>query len=214
MKKKNNRLYENIIIKQLGLNHWLDIFKKMQEFTNKRDYKTLDEIWLVEHYPIYTNGISGINKNNIKNINNIPVLLSDRGGKITYHAPGQQIVYMLINLKRRQLNVCKLINIINNIVIQTLFHFSILAEINTNIPGIYVKKKKICSFALKIKNGYTYHGFALNVSINLRPFNNIHPCGNKHIKMTKMQTYKKNIKFNDVKKILIKKIIKNFNIKN
>ncbi|WDR80117.1 lipoyl(octanoyl) transferase LipB [Candidatus Purcelliella pentastirinorum] len=214
MKKKNNKLYKNIIIRQLGLNHWVDIFKKMQEFTNKRNSKTLDEIWLVEHYPIYTNGTSSINKKNIKNINNIPVLLSDRGGKITYHAPGQQIVYILINLKKRKLNVRKLINIINDIVVQTLFHFSILAKINKNIPGIYVKKKKICSFALKIKNGYTYHGFALNININLKPFNNIYPCGNKNIKMTKMQDYKKNIKFNDVKKILIKKIIKNFNIRN
>lgn len=203
--------YKNIIIKNLGLNHWSYTYKKMKKFTQTRNDETLDEIWLVEHYPIYTNGIRKTN-NNIHEINNIPVLLSDRGGKITYHAPGQQIVYTLINLKKRNLNIVKLINIIKNIILQTLSYFSILAITNKQFPGIYVKNKKICSFALKIYNGCSYHGFALNVNMNLKPFKNIYPCGNKNIKMTQMKNYQKDIKLDDVKKILIKKIIKNFDV--
>nr|WP_261978192.1 lipoyl(octanoyl) transferase LipB [Buchnera aphidicola] len=174
----------------------------MTYFTNFRNENTLDEIWFVEHYPIYTQGQFEYNSLK-KNINNIPILYTNRGGKITYHGPGQQVVYLLLNLKRLKINIRQLLSIINNVVLNTLYYFSIIG--NTGIiPGIYVEKKKICSIGLRIKKYFTLHGFSLNIKMNLEPFKYIHPCGDSTIIMTHMYDINKHISLEIVRKILIK----------
>lgn len=192
-----------IIFRNLGLLPWDKVFNKMSYFTNNRDNNTIDEIWFVEHYSVFTKGQIE-NKKKILVIENIPVMQSDRGGKITYHGPGQQLVYLLIDLKRFCINIRKLLSLIENIVLSTLNYFSIIGHFNKKYPGIYVNNKKICSIGLKIKKHYCFHGFALNVKMNLKPFTYIKPCGMKNIKMTQMSDIKNNITLNIVRKILIK----------
>ncbi|MCW5197246.1 lipoyl(octanoyl) transferase LipB [Buchnera aphidicola] len=201
-----------VIIRCLGLVDWNDIYIKMNHFTNIRNQFSLDEIWFVEHYPIFTQGYVESNIQ-IKNINMIPLMKSNRGGKITYHGPGQQIIYFLLNLIRLKITVKKLLCIMENIILSTLYDFSILGVNNDKYPGIYVNNQKICSLGLKIKNNYCFHGLALNVNMNLNPFKYIQPCGNNII-MTQMSNIKKDILFYNVRDILVQKCLFFFNLKN
>ncbi|MBZ2279520.1 lipoyl(octanoyl) transferase LipB, partial [Buchnera aphidicola] len=159
------------------------MFNKMKCFTQSRNFYTSDEIWFVEHYPIFTQGCIK-KKENIIISSKIPIVTTNRGGQITYHGPGQQILYFLIDLKRRQINIRQFIDVIKNAVISMLRDFFILAYFDKNYPGIYVNKKKICSIGLRIQNGCTLHGLSININMDLTPFNYIYPCGNKEIKMT------------------------------
>ncbi|QCI20991.1 lipoyl(octanoyl) transferase LipB [Buchnera aphidicola (Hyperomyzus lactucae)] len=196
-----------IIFRNLGLEHWLTTVHKMNNFTILRNLYTLDEVWFVEHYPIFTQG--QINKE--KNIifpNNISLVNTDRGGQITYHGPGQQIVYFLINLKRRKISIRQIIDIMQKIIIETLDHFSIKSYTKKKYPGVYVHKKKICSLGLRVKKGSTLHGLALNVNMDLTPFNYIYPCGDVNIKMTQIKDFNLSIQLMDIQKILIQKISK------
>ncbi|CAL4042619.1 Octanoyltransferase [Buchnera aphidicola (Phyllaphis fagi)] len=201
-----------IIIRCLGLLHWHDTYIKMNHFINTRNKYSLDEIWFVEHYPIFTQGYI---KNNVKkkNIHMIPIIESNRGGNMTYHGPGQQIIYFLLDLIRLKINVQKLLFVIENIILSTLYDFSIIGYKNHQYPGIYVNNKKICSLGLRINNSHCFHGLSLNVNMNLHPFKYIHPCGNNII-MTQMSNIKKNILFYDVRNILIQKCLFFFNSKN
>ncbi|QCI26742.1 lipoyl(octanoyl) transferase LipB [Buchnera aphidicola (Thelaxes californica)] len=210
VKKKNNDCLKKIFVRKLGIQKWEYIYRNMNFFTEIRNANTVDEIWLVEHYPIFTIGQTEyINqKKNINCYNNIPVMPSNRGGKITYHGPGQQIVYFLINLKRMNLNIRNFINLIETIVINTLNFFSIQSISSTIHPGIYIKKKKICSFGLRIKKNCTLHGLSLNVKMDLRPFNNIEPCGLKNIKMTQISDFFSDITIQNVQNVLISELSK------
>ena len=206
MIKKNN-----VIIKDFGLVFWEDIFNKMNYFTVTRNQKTDDEIWFVEHYPIFTQGQSEYN-NKIRYIKNIPVVHTNRGGKITYHGPGQQIIYLLLDLKRLKINIKKLLFLIEMIILDTLQTFDIFACNDKFYPGIYVDNKKICSIGLRIQNGCCLHGLSLNINIDLKPFKYISPCGDNNIIMTNIININKNIQFQSVKKILINKILLFFNM--
>ncbi|CAL4320670.1 lipoyl(octanoyl) transferase LipB [Buchnera aphidicola] len=199
-----------IIIRNLGITYWKNIFDSMNVFTDIRNNNTLDEIWFVEHYPIFTQGQIEYNKKE-QYIKKIPVVHSNRGGKITYHAPGQQIVYFLLDLKRLKINIKTLLFLMETVILETLYKFSIYANNKKKNPGIYVKNKKICSIALRIKRGCCLHGFALNISINLKPFTYIHPCGDSNIIMTKMDIYNKNATICTVYKVLIEQIELFFN---
>jgi lipoyl(octanoyl) transferase len=196
-----------IIFRNLGLEHWLTTFSKMNNFTISRNFYTFDEIWFVEHYPIFTQG--QINKqNNISVLNNIPLINTNRGGQITYHGPGQQILYFLINLKRRKISIREIIDIMQKIIIETLNYFSIESYTKKKYPGVYAYKKKICSLGLRVKKGSTLHGLALNVNMDLMPFNYIHPCGDPNIKMTQIKDFNLDIQLIDIQIILIEKISK------
>ncbi|AZP36355.1 Octanoyltransferase [Candidatus Annandia adelgestsuga] len=198
----------NIIIKNLGKLEWYKVVNNMNLFNKKRKFNTCDEIWLVEHYPIFTIGKKNKNKyKKINNIINIPIMYSDRGGDITYHGLGQQIIYFLIDLKRKKINIKKFIDIIVKSIINTLSYFNIKSYYLKKRPGIYVKKKKICSLGLQIYKGYTSHGLALNVNMDLLPFKYIKPCGYKDLKMTQIKNFINNIKINKVTKILINFLI-------
>ncbi|AEO08621.1 lipoyltransferase [Buchnera aphidicola str. Ak (Acyrthosiphon kondoi)] len=196
-----------IFFRDLGIEHWLTTVDKMNNFTISRDIYTFDEIWFVEHHPIFTEGQLN-NKKNIICAHDIPIEKTDRGGQITYHGPGQQILYFLINIKRRKISIRQLIDIMEQTVIETLNSFCLKAYTKKNSPGVYINEKKICSLGLRIKKGSTLHGLALNVNMNLKPFDYIYPCGDINIKMTQIKDFNVNIELKDIKIILIKKLSK------
>lgn len=202
----------NVIIRDLGYSDFIITEKLMKIFTQKRSIKTIDEIWFTEHYPIFTCGLS-IQHISLSCIKNIPIVASDRGGKITYHGPGQLLVYLLIDLRRKKIKLNLLIKHIETVLIYLLNQYHIKAYADKNCPGIYVKKKKICSFGLKIIKGCSLYGFSININMNLKPFTYIIPCGNKNIKMTQIKDFKKNICIKDIKFLIMKIIIKVFQYK-
>ncbi|WWO97367.1 MAG: lipoyl(octanoyl) transferase LipB [Candidatus Dasytiphilus stammeri] len=200
---------QKFVIRYLGLQSWILVSNAMHHFTEKRHSKTTDELWLVEHFPIFTQGKAEKNNNQII-IDNIAVLQTDRGGKITYHGPGQLIIYIMIDLKRRKISVRQLLTIIEQSVIDTLKYFNLEAYIRRNAPGVYIDNKKICSLGLRIKKGCSLHGFALNINMDLSPFRLINPCGLADLKMTQLSDFKPDITVLDVYPILIKKFVSHF----
>ena len=165
-----------LIVRQLGLQNYLPIWQAMQDFTNNRDAQTADEIWLVEHHAVFTQGQAG-KEEHILMPQDIPVVKVDRGGQVTYHGPGQQMMYVLLNLKRNKLGVRTLVTALEQCVVNTLQEYAINAYPKVDAPGVYVDAKKICSIGLRIRKGCSFHGLALNVNMDLSPFQRINPCG-------------------------------------
>jgi lipoyl(octanoyl) transferase len=181
-----------LITRNLGLTDYQTILQAMQTFTANRTAETSDELWLTEHNSVYT---LGLNRKNVRlPKNEIPVVLVDRGGKITYHGLGQVVIYFLIDLKRHHLNVRQLVNIMETSIIDLLAEFSIKADTKKDAPGVYVQvndkqqkiasPKKIASLGLRLKNNCCYHGLSLNVNMDLTPFSAIDPCGYIGLEMT------------------------------
>ncbi|QJC32762.1 lipoyl(octanoyl) transferase LipB [Enterobacteriaceae endosymbiont of Donacia semicuprea] len=198
---------KNFIIRDLGIEPWYITYKKMKNFNLKRSNSTLDEIWLVEHIPVFTQGKT-YNISNILYYNhNIPIFNTDRGGKITYHAPGQQIMYILIDLRRRKINIKNLIFILEKTIKNILLYFGIMTDDYHHNPGVYINNKKIASIGIKISKGCSTHGIAFNINMNLLPFKYIKPCGFKKLKMTQLKNFISNIKIFRIKKLLIKEFI-------
>jgi lipoyl(octanoyl) transferase len=183
-----------IVFRERGLQHYANTYQEMKEFTTKRQRNDVaDEIWFLEHYPVITLGVSGKIEDILTNTA-IPIVQSDRGGQVTYHGIGQLIGYLLIDLRRRAMKAHTLIRVLENSLSYALEDFGITTEVNQKQPGIYVEsQKKIASFGLKIVEGYTYHGFSLNVCMDLEPFKTIVPCGLNKIQMVNMIEYSKNI---------------------
>ena len=172
----------HLITRHLGLTEYQATLLAMQIFTANRSDNTSDEIWLTEHNSVYT---LGLNRKNIRlPQNDIPVILVDRGGKITYHGLGQIIIYVLIDLKRRNMNVRQLVNIIEASIIELLSEFGVIANAKQDAPGVYVAEKKVASLGLRLKNNCCYHGLSLNVDMNLAPFKAIDPCGYVGLEVT------------------------------
>lgn len=157
----------------------------MQAFTNNRDSQSADEIWLLEHLPVYTQGQAG-KAEHLLFAGDIPVVKSDRGGQITYHGPGQLIAYLLIDLRRRQLGVRKLVTLIEQAIIEMLAEFGVTAETRDKAPGVYVEQKKIASLGLRVRKGCTYHGLSLNLNMDLTPFSGINVCGYQGMQVTRL----------------------------
>ena len=176
-------LSSNLVIRHLGLTDFEATWLAMQDFTVKRTPHTPDELWLTEHPPVYT---LGLNRKDVRmpSRTDIPVANTDRGGKITYHGPGQLVVYCLIDLKRKNLNVRQLVSAIENSVIQLLAELNIDAVARADAPGVYVQDKKIASVGLRLKNQCCYHGLSLNINMDLSPFNAIDPCGYRGLEVT------------------------------
>jgi len=171
-----------LIIRQLGLQAYLPIWQAMQDFTNNRDPETADEIWLVEHQAVFTQGQAG-KEEHLLMPGEIAVVKVDRGGQVTYHGPGQQMMYVLLNLKRNNLGVRSLVTALEQCVVNTLKDYSIDAYPKTDAPGVYVDGKKVCSIGLRIRKGCSFHGLALNVNMDLSPFKRINPCGYAGLEM-------------------------------
>lgn len=160
----------------------------MHFFTERRTDATPDEIWLVQHPSVFTQGQAG-KAEHILSPGNIPVIQSDRGGQVTYHGPGQQIMYVLINLKRRKIGIRELVTHLENCVISTLKTYDIHAQARADAPGVYVEGKKICSLGLRIRKGCTLHGLALNINMDMRPFECINPCGYAGMQMAQVSHF-------------------------
>ncbi len=175
-------------LKHLGLCPYPAVYEAMQAFTESRKTDTPDEIWLCEHDPVFTLGWHG-DPSHILDSHGIPVVACDRGGQATYHGPGQFLAYFLLDLKRKGQGVAALVARIEETVIQTLVHFGIEGHLRPHMPGVYVDNKKIAAIGLRVKNGRTYHGLALNVNMDLRPFGFIHPCGYKDLEVTDMKAW-------------------------
>ncbi|ASI90109.1 MULTISPECIES: lipoyl(octanoyl) transferase LipB [Vibrio] len=174
-----------LVVKKLGRKDYEPVWKAMHEFTDNRTEQTRDEVWLVEHNPVFTQGQAG-KAEHLLNTGDIPVVQSDRGGQVTYHGPGQLVAYFLINLRRKKLGVRELVTHIEDLVIQTLKEYNIESAARPDAPGVYVDNKKVCSLGLRIRKGCSFHGLALNVNMDLTPFLRINPCGYAGMEMVQV----------------------------
>ena len=159
------------------------VWQAMQAFTDNRDDNTRDELWIVEHPPVFTQGQAG-KEEHLLMPGDIPVVKVDRGGQVTYHGPGQQVIYFMINLRRKKMGVRALVTLIENGLIASLADFNINAYAKADAPGVYVDDKKIASLGLRVRKGCSFHGLALNVNMDLGPFLRINPCGYAGLEMT------------------------------
>ena len=177
-----------MIIRSLGRVGYQQTWDDMRAFTDARTPETEDELWVCEHAPVFTQGVAGKPEHLLFNPTNIPVIKTDRGGQITYHGPGQVMVYVLLNLKRAGYGVREMVMRIENAVIALLARYSVEAFGKRDAPGVYVKferqEAKIAALGLKVRNGHTYHGLAFNVNMNLTPFSAINPCGYEGLRVT------------------------------
>ena len=171
--------------RQLPLSPYSEIHRQMRTFTDRRDSNTRDEVWFVQHTPVFTLGRNE-SRQNILMSSDIPVVQSDRGGDVTYHGPGQLIVYCLFDLQRMQLGVKALVTGLEEIFIQYLAAFGIAGQRIDKAPGVYVENKKIASLGLRVRRGCSFHGMAINVDMDLAPFSHIHPCGLKNMRVTQL----------------------------
>lgn len=167
---------ENFIVRQLGLREYEPVWREMQRFTDTRSADTADEVWLVEHPPVFTLGLNG-KREHILRAGDIPVVNCDRGGQVTYHGPGQLVAYLLLDVRRRGLGVKALVANIEQAIIELLAGYQIHGQRREGEPGIYVGAAKIAALGLRIRRGCSYHGLSLNVDMDLTPFSRINPCG-------------------------------------
>lgn len=171
------------LVKKLGLVDYCTTWQAMKDFTSTRTEQTCDEIWLLQHMPVFTQGIAG-KLEHILNTHNISVIKTDRGGQITYHGPGQIIAYLLLDIRRLKMGVRELVRSMENAVIGLLAEYDVNATGRTEAPGVYIGEAKIASVGLKIKKNFCYHGVALNVDMDLEPFTYINPCGYPGLRVT------------------------------
>lgn len=169
----------------LGRCDYAPVFEEMKRFNDERTANTEDELWVVEHNPVFTQGLAG-KPEHLLIRDDIPVVQIDRGGQITYHGPGQLVVYTMIDFKRRKTSVRNIVSALENSIIDTLSDYGITANADPQRPGVYVQGKKIASLGLRIKNGSVYHGLALNIDMDLSPFTHINPCGYAGLEMTQI----------------------------
>lgn len=160
----------------------------MQQFTSTRNSDTSDEIWVTEHPPVYTLGLNG-KPEHLLNTGAIPVIHSDRGGQVTYHGPGQVVVYTLLDIKRRDINIRQLVTLLEQAMISVIAGYGINANAKPEAPGVYVQEKKIGSIGLRIKKNCSYHGLSLNNQMDLQPFNHINPCGYPGLQVTQLADF-------------------------
>lgn len=165
-----------MIIKELGMVDYSGVYQEMQRFTLQRQKETQDELWLVEHFPVFTQGING-KPEHILNLGKIPLVQSDRGGQVTYHGPGQLVAYTLFDLRRSRIGVREMVSRLENSVITMLADFDVSATARADAPGVYVDDRKIASLGLRVKKGACYHGISINIDMDLTPFSLINPCG-------------------------------------
>ena len=172
----------NLIVRQLGRQEYMPIWHAMQEFTDVRDEQSADEIWLVEHHPVFTQGQAG-KEEHLLMPGDIPVVKVDRGGQVTYHGPGQQMLYVLFNLRRLKIGVRELVTWLEESIIDCLKEYGVEAYAKKDAPGVYVNEAKVASLGLRVRRGCSFHGLALNVDMDLSPFLRINPCGYAGLQM-------------------------------
>jgi lipoyl(octanoyl) transferase len=177
---------EPLLFRHLGRCDYAPVFTAMQTFTATRDTATLDELWQVEHLPVFTQGLAG-KAEHLLRPGGIPVVATDRGGQITYHGPGQVVIYCLLDVRRIGLGVRALVTALEQAVIGLLAAHAIVAHARPAAPGVYVGDAKIAALGLRIRQGRSYHGLSLNVDMNLEPFTRINPCGYPGLRVTQLR---------------------------
>ncbi|MES2181076.1 MAG: lipoyl(octanoyl) transferase LipB [Pseudomonadota bacterium] len=199
-----------LIVKHLGTTDFAETWQAMQHFTATRSASTPDELWVTEHLPVYT---LGLNRKHVRlpSREDIPLLLTDRGGKITYHGPGQVIIYLLLDLKRNNLNIRTLVSMLEDAVIALLADYGVVATAKAEAPGVYVldanqQDAKVAALGLRIKNNCCYHGLSLNVNMDLTPFDAIDPCGYVDLKVTQTKNLGITADVQSVSELLLKKL--------
>ena len=175
------------LVRRLGIAEYETTWRAMQSFTAARSAGTPDELWLVEHPPVYTLGLNGKSQHLPRTDNGIPVIKVDRGGQITYHGPGQIVVYALLDLRRRGLGVRALVRKLENAVIELLADYTIEANGRDDAPGVYVAGAKVAALGLRVRNGCCFHGLSVNVDMDLSPFREIDPCGYPGLRVTQLR---------------------------
>lgn len=201
---------DKILVRHLGLQPYEPVSRAMHDFTDTRDETSPDEIWLVEHYPVFTQGQAG-KAEHVLVPGDIPVIQSDRGGQVTYHGPGQQVMYVLLDLKRRKLGVRELVTLLENTVVDTLAAYGIQAHPRADAPGVYVGDSKICSLGLRIRRGCSFHGLALNINMDLSPFLRINPCGYAGMEMVQMSQWAESVTPDIIQPVLVSKFLARLN---
>ncbi|WP_186171633.1 lipoyl(octanoyl) transferase LipB [Vibrio chagasii] len=199
-------MQNKLIVKKLGRQDYEPVWKAMHKFTDERTEEDVDQVWLVEHTPVFTQGQAG-KAEHVLNAGDIPVIQSDRGGQVTYHGPGQLVAYFLINIRRKKFGVRDLVTHIENLVINTLKAYNIDSAARPDAPGVYVDGKKICSLGLRIRRGCSFHGLALNVDMDLSPFLRINPCGYQGMEMAQVSQLGGPSELENVEQQLIQELV-------
>lgn len=180
---------DSLLLRRLGLADYEPVWREMQAFTDSRTADTLDQLWLVQHPPVFTQGQAG-KAEHVLAPGHIPVIQVDRGGQVTYHGPGQIVAYPLIDIRRRSIGVREFVNRIEQAIIDVLAEYGITGERVAGAPGIYVDGFKIASLGLRVRRGCTFHGLAFNIDMDLEPFQRINPCGFAGLKVTQLSDLK------------------------
>lgn len=180
-----------ITVRKLGLTDYRDSWQAMREFTDSRTEATVDQLWLVEHLPVFTQGQAG-KPEHVLAPGAIPLVATDRGGQVTYHGPGQLVVYPLLDLRRLKLGVRDLVSLLEATVVALLADYGIDSAPRADAPGVYVGERKIASLGLRVRRGCSFHGIALNVAMDLEPFSRINPCGYNGLQMTQLKDLLRN----------------------
>nr|WP_269783391.1 lipoyl(octanoyl) transferase LipB [Marinibactrum halimedae] len=203
-----------VVIRDLGQQAYEPVWKSMLEFTDARDQHTQDEIWVVEHTPVFTQGQAG-KAEHILAPGDIPVVQVDRGGQVTYHGPGQLVIYPLVDIRRKKMGVRELVTAIETSIVETLCSIEVTAYPKADAPGVYVQhnnhEHKIASLGLRVRKGSSFHGLALNVAMDLSPFSRINPCGYAGMPMSQVQdvmpSWQSEGSFQQVKSTLIRTLM-------
>lgn len=192
-----------VAFKSLGITKYSDALEKMKVKLREKNFK--NEIWFLEHFKIFTLGTAA-NKAHVLDSKDIPVYKSDRGGEVTYHGPGQLVIYFLLDFKKLNMGPKTLVETLQKFVQSILDEFDIESSLIAGAPGVYVDDKKIASIGLRISNGKTYHGISMNIDMDLEPFSFINPCGYEGLKVVQLKDYVNDITIKDVEKLAIKKL--------
>jgi len=176
---------EILLVRRLGLRDYEPTWRSMQSFTERRAPDTADELWLIEHPPVYTLGQAG-RPEHLLDPGDIPIIATDRGGQVTYHGPGQLVAYILLDLHRTGLGVKHLVHLLEQSVVALLAGYGIDSSTRPGAPGVYVDDAKIAALGLRVRRGCSFHGLALNVDVDLEPFSRINPCGYPGLKVTRI----------------------------
>lgn len=203
----------NLVVRDLGNTQYEAVFDEMRAFTDARHRDTLDELWVTEHAPVFTQGQHG-KMEHLLAPGDIPVVHSDRGGQVTYHAPGQLVGYLMFDIRRMEISPRELVTGIERALIALLARYSILAKLRRDAPGVYVDGAKIGSLGLRIRRGRSYHGLALNVAMDLAPFSLINPCGLEGIEVTQLSDLGGPSDLEEVKMILVDELLTSYGFEN
>ena len=193
----------DLVVKDLGVQDYQPVYQKMLDFTDGRDVNTTDEIWLLEHNPVYTLGKNG-KAHHVLNPGKVPVIQVDRGGQVTYHGPGQLIAYLLLDIRRCHFGVRQVVTAMETALINLLAEYSIDAYAKPDAPGVYVADKKIAALGLRIRKGCSYHGLSLNIDMDTEPFNCINPCGYEGLEVAQLSDFLTGIDTDNIKKDLLR----------